>query len=222
MEINQLPPALSGTSTATSDPRPEISSDFETFLKMLTVQMQNQDPLNPVDSADYAVQLATFSGVEQQVQTNDLLRGLTDLMNMSGMAQMATWVGQEARAPTAAYFDGEPIALAPNPISQADRVEIVVTDSDGVEVDRFDTAVSADTIEWAGSDGQGGQHPWGLYSFEVVSYIGQEAMAQDPVDVYSQIIEVRSEGGQNILILEGGAAVAASQVSALREATAPL
>jgi flagellar basal-body rod modification protein FlgD len=51
----------------------KISSDFETFLKMLTVQMQNQDPLNPVDSSDYATQLATFSGVEQQVQTNDLL-----------------------------------------------------------------------------------------------------------------------------------------------------
>ena len=48
-----------------------LSSDFETFLKMLTVQMENQDPLNPVDSADFAVQLATFSSVEQQVLTND-------------------------------------------------------------------------------------------------------------------------------------------------------
>ena len=44
-----------------------LSSDFETFLKMLTTQMQNQDPLNPVDSTDYATQLATFSSVEQQV-----------------------------------------------------------------------------------------------------------------------------------------------------------
>lgn len=37
-------------------------TDFNTFLRMLTVQMQNQDPLNPIDSTDYAVQLATFSG----------------------------------------------------------------------------------------------------------------------------------------------------------------
>lgn len=51
-----------------------LSSDFETFLKMLTVQMQNQDPLNPIDSTEYAMQLATFSSVEQQVLTNDLLR----------------------------------------------------------------------------------------------------------------------------------------------------
>ena len=44
-----------------------ISSDFQTFLTMLTTQLQNQDPLNPVESSDFAVQLATFSGVEQQV-----------------------------------------------------------------------------------------------------------------------------------------------------------
>ena len=73
------------TATTTSAPAPAtyapttetapnvISSDFETFLKMLTVQMENQDPLNPTDSSEYAMQLATFSGVEQQVLTNDLL-----------------------------------------------------------------------------------------------------------------------------------------------------
>ena len=57
-------------------PSGQISSDFETFLKMLTVQMKNQDPLNPVESTDYATQLATFSGVEQAVLTNDLLKSV--------------------------------------------------------------------------------------------------------------------------------------------------
>lgn len=46
------------------------SSDFETFLKMLTTQIKNQDPLNPMEGTEFAVQLATFSGVEQQVMTN--------------------------------------------------------------------------------------------------------------------------------------------------------
>ena len=107
-----------GLATQATDSR-EISSDFETFLRMLTVKMENQDPLNPVDSSDYAVQLATFSGVEQQVQTNDLLRSLATQLVSGGMAQMAAWVGKEARAPTAAYFDGGAITLAPNPITMA-------------------------------------------------------------------------------------------------------
>lgn len=194
-----------------------ISSDFETFLKMLTVQMQNQDPLNPVDSSDYATQLATFSGVEQQVQTNDLLRGLSSILGSSGMAQMAAWVGKEARAAVPAYYEGSPVTLAPNPPVVADRAEIIVTDSDGAEVERFDITVSADPVTWSGLDAGGNPRATGLYSFEAVSYAGGDVITRDTVEVYSVITEVRSQGGETVLIMAGGAAISATQVSALRD-----
>ena len=79
MEINPATQQAAGNAAATASsasPDSVISSDFETFLKMLTTQLQNQDPLDPVKSEDFAVQLATFSGVEQQVLTNDLLESL--------------------------------------------------------------------------------------------------------------------------------------------------
>lgn len=220
MEIgNQAAPlfnsgASSNTGTSSGS---EISADFETFLKMLTVQMQNQDPLNPVDSSDYAVQLATFSGVEQQVQTNDLLRNLADIMGASGMSQMATWVGKEARAAAPAYFDGNPVTIAPNPVSVADSAEIIVFDESGAEVERFTIPVSAEPVEWSGLDSDGNPRPTGLYSFEIVSLSGGAPLSQDPVDVYSRITEVRRQGSETILILEGGAAIATNQVSALRD-----
>ena len=59
----------------------KLSSDYTLFLRLLTTQMQNQDPLNPMDSADYAMQLATFSGVEQQVRSNQLLESLAAQSN---------------------------------------------------------------------------------------------------------------------------------------------
>ena len=62
-----------------------LASDFETFLTMLSVQMQNQDPLNPTDSTEFASQLAQFSTVEQQTLTNTLLNiaeGKSDIANM--------------------------------------------------------------------------------------------------------------------------------------------
>lgn len=76
------------TTTRTATPQPSgsaqtataIASDFETFLRMLTTQLENQDPLEPVASQDLAVQLATFSGVEQQTQTNSLLEDLGSQM----------------------------------------------------------------------------------------------------------------------------------------------
>ena len=70
--------------------------------------MQNQDPLNPMDSADYAVQLATFSGVEQQVRTNQLLTDMQTRFQQSGMAEMAGWIGKEARSPAPVRFTGSP------------------------------------------------------------------------------------------------------------------
>jgi flagellar basal-body rod modification protein FlgD len=71
-----------------------ISSDFDTFLKMLTAQIQNQDPLNPIDSTDYAVQLATFASVEQQTLANQKRVALAGLMAVQGRANLAPGVGQ--------------------------------------------------------------------------------------------------------------------------------
>ena len=126
MEISPTLAAVAGPPPTTPAATSEISSDFETFLRMLTVQMQNQDPLNPVDSSDYAVQLATFSGVEQQVLTNDLLRGLAAQNGTAGLAQMASWVGMEARAVGPAYFDGAPITVAPEPASFATSAQLLM------------------------------------------------------------------------------------------------
>ena len=87
----------------------------------------------------------------------------------------------------------------------------------GVEVQRFDVPISADPIEWAGVAAGGFPYPSGLYSFELISSANGEVITQDAVEVYSTVTEVRAEGGETILILEGGIAVAATQVSALRD-----
>lgn len=217
MEIGQTPSAQQTKAGEIAAPSQKISSDFDTFLRMLTVQMQNQDPLNPVDSSDYAVQLATFSGVEQAVLTNDLLSNLTAQMNISGMAEMAAWVGKEARAAAPAFFDGSPVTLSPKPNSVADRAQIAVSDENGVEVQRFDIPVTTDPVEWAGVAPGGAPFANGLFAFQLISSADGQELSREPVEVYSTVTEVRVEGGQTMLILEGGAAVASGQVTALRD-----
>lgn len=219
MELTQTPTSFVNTGFVPQAETSEsvISSDFETFLKMLTVQMENQDPLNPTDSAEYAQQLATFSGVEQAVLTNDLLSEMIVQLNTTGMAQMADWVGKEARAAAPTYFDGSPITIAPNPAAIADKVELVVTDADGNEVMRSEIPKSAEPIEWAGVDENGNPLPDGVYTFNVVSSSNGEVVLNEIADVYSRVEEVRNENGETVLMLQGGIAVLASQVSALRE-----
>ena len=218
MELNHTASVTTLNNTAAAaKSEAVISSDFETFLKMLTVQMENQDPLNPADSSEYAVQLATFSQVEQSVLTNDLLAALSTQLTTTGMAQMASWVGNEALAPVAGYFDGSPITIAPNPALAADRVELVVTDADGNEVQRSEIPRSAEPLEWAGVGPDGTPFENGLYTFNVVSYAGDDVLIDERADVYSMVQEVRAEGGETLLILQGGAGVLASQVTALRD-----
>ena len=63
-------------------------------------------------STEFATQLATFSGVEQQVRTNELLGSLQDSMALSSMGQIAGWIGMDARAEMPMSFDGEPLTLS--------------------------------------------------------------------------------------------------------------
>lgn len=213
--------STTGRSAGTGQTQPNsasaITSDFETFLKMLTTQMQNQDPLNPLESTDFAVQLATFSGVEQQIRSNDLLQRLGTQMGAMGLAQMASWVGMEARAAAPAHFDGAPIEIAPNPAVAADTAVLVVRDEDGNVVQRLDIPVSTDPVYWAGVGNDGTPLPDGLYQFEVESYDDEELMVTTPAEVYVPIVEARGANGQTVLVLEGGAQIVAEAISALRQ-----
>ena len=139
MEIQpQQPLAVpnAATESQTESASNALSSDFETFLKMLTTQMENQDPLNPVESAEFAMQLATFSGVEQQIRTNGLLADMVSGLGASGLSQLAGWVGMEARVNSPVVFDGAPITLAPEPDPASDAAFLVVRDATGGVVSR--------------------------------------------------------------------------------------
>ena len=192
---------------------PVIESDYLTFLNMLTVQMRYQDPLNPMEASDFAVQLATFSGVEQQVQTNQLLEML---IGRSGLTDLGSWVGMEVGVPGEAWFEGDPITLAPDAPANADRATLVVRDSDGTIVDRQELPVDEQEFVWKGLDEDGDPLPDGRYSFTLESYNGDKANDTVPVAAYQLVNEARLQNGSVKLVLPGGLMLAADQALGLR------
>ena len=204
------------TTVAQPAATPTINSDYETFLKMLTTQMQNQDPLNPIDSADYAVQLATFSGVEQAVRTNQLLEAMQSQFDVLGMAQLAGWVGQEARSAAPVYMDGAPVTLSLTPAASADRAVLVARDSQGTIISREDVPTGGGQYQWLGADIRGHALARGTYRLSLESYFSDDLIATSPVESYAQILEARSGIGGTKLLLRGGIEVAANSVTALR------
>jgi flagellar basal-body rod modification protein FlgD len=207
--------ATSGTTTNTTT-KSKISSDFDTFLRMLTVQMQNQDPLNPIDSADYAVQLATFSGVEQQVRTNQLLAELQGRFQQMGIAEMASWIGKEARSDAPVLYEGTPVTLSPNPAVGANRALLAVRDASGNLVSREEIPVSDEPYQWLGAGIDGSPLPSGVYSISLESLNGETLISSSPVEHYSRVVEARSDTSGTTLLLEGDIEIAATRVTGLR------
>lgn len=190
-----------------------ISSDFETFLKMLTVQMQNQDPLNPADASDFAVQLATFSTVEQQVRTNEILTSLG--AQLSGMGQLSGWVGMMARAQMPVSFDGTPVSLSFETPAGTDLARLVVRDMSGAIVQQMDAPTDGGEIIWNGL-GEDGRLPSGLYRVEVDAFQGDVLLASRSVETTARIVEARHGEDGPILIMENGQQISAEEVKGLR------
>jgi len=185
---------------------------------MLTAQARYQDPLEPVDSSEYAAQLAQFSMVEQQVLSNDLLSALGNQIGSGEIAQMASWIGMEARTTAPIAFDGVPIEIQPKIESGADEAVLVVYDVARNEIQRQQISTSAGIFEWAGVGNDGTPVPAGVYSFEVESLKQGQLQSTASAETYSRITEVRRVGDSSVLVLTGGSTILPAEVAALREA----
>lgn len=209
-------PAGTAPENPTGRSNSAFSSDFETFLKMLTTQMRNQDPLNPVESSDFAVQLATFSTVEQQVLTNDLLTDLGARIGTLGLGQVSGWIGMEALVEVPVTFDGRPVTLNATVDSQAESAEIVATNAQGIVVNRQPIPAVSGQVEWAGRDAAGLPLEQGVYKLSVHSLVNGETISRRDAQVHSRIAEAQFEAGEARLVLENGQRISASQVLGLR------
>lgn len=205
----------SGSSAAPS----MITADFQTFLRLLTTQMQNQDPLNPMESTEFASQLAQFSGVEQQVRTNDLLTGMQAGLATLGMGQLGGWIGMEARAEMPVNFEGQTVTLAGAPNVLADRMELIVRNERGEVVQQIPIPLSAESFDWDGTDLSGDAVPAGIYSFTVQNWSGEDLIEERGAMVYSTVEEAQLVGDEVWLTMEGGLSIPAASVLGLRRAT---
>ena len=209
----------SATTIPTTAPAPKpTASDYETFLRMMTVQIKNQDPLSPMSSDDFAVQLATFSGVEQQAKTNDLLAQQIAQTAQSSLAQMVGWVGKEARIAAPVHFDGTTaVTLSPNPALNADKAVLVVKNAAGVEVSRIDLPVTSADYEWLGLDADGNPLPEGVYDLSLESYLNDDVLGETAVEYFGRISEIRSSASGVTALFAGGIEVSTALITALRD-----
>ena len=87
--------------------RPGIADNFQTFLTLLTTQLQNQNPLDPLDTNQFTQQLVQFAGVEQQLKSNDQLKSLIAIEKSAQATQALIYVGNTVAVDgSTTQFDG--------------------------------------------------------------------------------------------------------------------
>jgi flagellar basal-body rod modification protein FlgD len=178
MQLNQVTtsgPTL-GTQASSQATTPTLGEND--FLQMLVTQLQNQDPMNPLQSTDLAAQLAQFSSVEQLTQLNSAVQNQTNtnlLMTQSiNNTMAATLIGKKVKADTSSMnFDGttQP-TIGFNLANTAADVQIKILDANGDTVRTIDAGArpSGDTsLTWDGKDDSGNSVSSGTYTFSVAA-----------------------------------------------------
>jgi flagellar basal-body rod modification protein FlgD len=163
------PTSASGTGSAAANAlaNTQIAGNFQSFLQLLTTQLQNQNPLSPLDTNQFTQQLVEFAGVQQQINTNDSLATLVSLQQTAQSSQALQFVGKTAvvNGKTATMTHSK--ATWELNIPSASNITISIANSSGSTVYTNTFAATAgnnQTFNWNGLGTDGTQNPDGNYT----------------------------------------------------------
>jgi flagellar basal-body rod modification protein FlgD len=202
-------PGASSSSSGNSqvDLNNQIAGNFNEFLGLLTTQLQNQDPLSPMDTNQFTQQLVEFASVEQQINMNTNLQTLVTLQQTAQDTQALAFVGQTVtvNGSTAALANGQ-AQWTFNPPSPA-TATFTVTNSTGQTVFSQTGTVQpgSQPFTWNGTGSNGQQNPAGNYTLTITATGASGQSVAVPTTVtgvvssvdVSQNPPLLSIGGQN-------------------------
>jgi len=201
-----VPPSASDASQTASS-LASLTENFQTFLSLLTTQLKNQDPLSPLDSNQFTQQLVQMSGVEQQIQTNSLLKQIAGNTG-AGISTAVSLIGKDVRAvsDTAALSKGKASWVYNLPSDAADlRLEIVDSAGKVVHAEApADMKAGDHTITWDGKDMTGTQLPDGTYTLRVTATGAAGESLATTTYVDGVVTGVEQTNGQTLISINGG------------------
>jgi len=206
-----LPSSTSSNGTLSSTTGSTLAGNFQTFLQMLTTQLQNQNPLDPLDTNQFTQQLVQFASVEQQLKTNDQLSSLIALQQSTQATQALTFVGKTA------VVDGSTASLVNSAstwvlnVPSTGTMDVNITNSSGQTVFSGSYSVTAGkdkVFNWNGQGNDGSQLPSGNYTLNATmpdstgTAVGVSTQIQGVVDSVdlTQSPPLLSIGGQTYTI----------------------
>lgn len=204
MEINGLSPT--STQSNSSSSLSNLSSNLDNFLKILTTQLQHQDPLSPMDTHEFTNQLVQFASVEQQIQGNRNLESLISLQETNIMVGAVSYIGKEVEATgqTTTLEDGKAKFIYSLP-EEATAAILAVYDENGTQVlfKQADKDAGRHEFIWDGKDTKGAAMPDGDYTIQVVAANAENEAITPAYSITGTVTGVGIDDGEATLSLGG-------------------
>ena len=220
MEIS----ALTGDTSLSAKSGARLAEDFDQFLALLTAQLQNQDPLDPLDSNEFVQQLVSFTGVEQAIATNANLENLIAQNKAGQVASAVSYLGTtiEASGDQIVLAGGEArfvYTLAENTASTS----ILIANESGETVysGQGSTTAGEHGFVWDGRDADGNLQPEGLYKVTVSAFASDDTLLSVPTIIGGRVTRVETDE-DGIHLTVNGIKVSLEDVLSVEESPPPV
>lgn len=202
-----------------------VSANLTDFLKLLTTQLQNQDPTAPADTNQITQQLIGFSQVEQQVNTNNKLDTLVNSQTTTALSTQLSastnYIGKMVEIEGSAFNiqnTGEPKFSYDVPEGTANSV-ITISDSKGNVIGSFkgSTTVGKQNLVWDAKDANGNRLPSGAYDFRVTLVDSNNETTLAKTYVQGEVTSVLMDSGEAKLVVDDNTVVQVKDVIAVED-----
>lgn len=219
------------TTVSASDDKSLLSDNFDSFLLLLTTQMTNQDPLQPMDSSEFTNQLVMFAQAEQSVKQSGLLEDLLANSNLSQSIGAVGYIGMDVITPSnkfqteASAVDGTGKAteikdeiLTYYLPKNAATATMTIYDSAGVKVftGELEGTAGEYNVTWDGTKDDGTITQPGAYSFSVSAKDSNgDAISGITTATRGKVTNVRYDGTVTELTLDGTRKITIDKVTGI-------
>ena len=219
MAVNPLAGSSGTNSTSSLDvTRAGIADNFDTFLNILTTQLKNQNPLDPLDTNQFTQQLVQFTGVEQQLKTNTFLEALMQASQNSTNTDAVSYIGKEITAAgTKSNLTEGGASWSYNAEASVSDAKVTISDANGnvVYAETGSLNKGPGSFLWDGKGSDGQTKPDGVYTIKIEG----KNLAGNTVPITTSTIGVVSAvdfSGDEPILTVGGTKIKLSDVTAVK------
>ncbi len=184
-----------------------LNADFTMFLKLLTTQMQNQDPLSPMDTTQYTQQLVQYSQVEQSMSQTATLKDILSTLGTQNLTQASSLIGRavEVDSPVAGLTDTMSAQWSWTTPRDATKIVATIKDASGKTVDTRTLEVKGNTgtLAWDGLTSDGKEMPPGKYSLSIEATDSSGTKLDNMVHSIGVVTDVELSNGSIMATVNG-------------------